>query len=1629
MGRRRKVLKENMFKIIIICFVIIFSFLSLQAADVSGTIDGDTWTVENSPYNVVNHIFVNDLTIEPGVKVFFSGNFSFTVNGILNASGTQTDSIIFKPSAGNSSGWQGIIFNSGLAEHEMDYCSVSGSSTNGIIINSDNVTITRTSSNNHAESGLYVNNQTVTLTKCTFNHNSSYGINLISNANVTLYAVRISFNESYGINLPTGSLTAYNCIIDHNNGYGLYTNDGEYNLENVVVAANTSHGLVSLGGTINIINSIFYYNEEEPAIFASSGTILTTYSNIEDGFEGIGNINVSNAFIDQDYYLRDTSSCIDGGNPYFQYDDKYFPPSKGGDENDMGAYGGPNARKWFSPLSTDYVTIDFSSVNYDEYKTELVTIKNYHDNSLEIDSISIKGSDKSKFEVMNLPSSFPIALDIDESMQFSVRFSPGDKGDFFANLFFYSVIENQTIKLTGKGVRPNIIINPKDNNFGEIDVGDSSFSNLVILNSSYGSLKVHSIEGPFQSVYNTDFIPFELGFMQSETLSVRFKPISADTSNDSLFILSNDPDESRSKVSLFGIGMAPEITADQDNIDFEEIDVFTSKPYKIIINNTGNKDLIVTKAFLSGPDTDQFNLITEIDSDSLLIPDASMDVDLEFVPNIRADLSSTLNITSNDPNTDTLKIPLQGKSVAADLTISRENIDFGNIHLPMDSELTVEIGNAGERKLTVDTLYFEDSEDSVFTLIDSNTYFNIDEGEDPQSIRIKFTPADDITYYDRLVIVSNDYLDDTLRIEVTGRGVTPHIAYGTNFLGFNDVWLGESLILTKIINNEGSADLIVKNIQITGVNASRFMIDDKSDSLIIQPDASDSIQIRYSPNTLGIDTAHLQLTCNDLNNTNIIIDLSGRGVAAYISSNKTILDFGNVKSDTTVYRSFKVENTGNTNLEIQELIITSNRYDAFQIVNDVLPIIVTPKSESEEISVLFQTENRLVSDAVLNIISNAYQQDTLKINLEAISNVAKVPYFYLFSDSVNNIGNAVITDTLFYPLNISNRSDDTPLTVDSLIISGVNSDIFYIDSNRIAFNILPMEMSNCRTLSFIPKELGSYSVQLKIYSNDSISSPNTYAIFATGIKDQTPPLIMIDTSVTQLILNTNGKFQTRIWDQESTIKEAKLFIRKTHNVVYDSLVLESTNHLDWSADLNSDLITEYGVEYYLRIKHGGIESFYPITYETRPEALSVEIPAFNFPMSTLANDYQMISVPFNSKGQTLADLFGDELGSYDNTKYRIFDWDNAREEFEEQDEMNALLPPGKALYLITKKSKQLNINNCQTVLTDETFTIDLKAGWNMISIPYAFNILWSDIHESPNGTDLVYWNGTQMTYPDTLEPFKGYGFHANTDTILVIPAKRIGTVPVAKQYDKLSEGEWYFQIEAQRGRYADQYNFAGVRHSSHDKIDHWDSYEAPGIGDYISLFFTENTDDNNQIKLCADYKNKNNEFYQFDFEYKSTFSGKTLLNLVAKNLPDTYDWVVITREGEVILPKGEISSSQHDKQYRLIVGNYEYLNSIKSEFNTLPDKFSVSQNYPNPFNPVTKITIAMPKEAYITADIYNVLGERIKRIANNVLLSEGYHDFSWDGKNEKNFLVSSGIYFFTFRTQNHVKTIKMILQR
>lgn len=94
----------------------------------------------------------------------------------------------------------------------------------------------------------------------------------------------------------------------------------------------------------------------------------------------------------------------------------------------------------------------------------------------------------------------------------------------------------------------------------------------------------------------------------------------------------------------------------------------------------------------------------------------------------------------------------------------------------------------------------------------------------------------------------------------------------------------------------------------------------------------------------------------------------------------------------------------------------------------------------------------------------------------------------------------------------------------------------------------------------------------------------------------------------------------------------------------------------------------------------------------------------------------------------------------------------------------------------------------------------------------------------------------------------------------------------------------------------------------------------------------------------------------------------------------------------------------------------------------LPDAFSLSQNYPNPFNPQTVIKYTLPEDCHVKLTIYNVLGQKVKTLVNQYQ-NAGYRMVHWDGRDDRNNEIPSGVYFYKMETPKYSDTKKMVLLR
>jgi parallel beta-helix repeat protein len=305
------------------------------ATDINGSITTQTWTAASSPYRVTGAITVlagKTLTIEPGVDVLFDADVQFIVEGSLHAVGTETDSIRFVK--GTAPEWMGLRLTNGdtstihyarISDGNADGPSYDDQRGGGITVGEYNVA---------ASTGTRLGLAHAVIENNVASMNGG-GIELTLSAHATLSDCRISSNTSNGGGPGGGGLDVHysaaaeltRCLIVDNaavrDGAGVGAHTATLTLDRCTIVGNTSAtgygGIYAVSSTFTASNTIEWGNTPQTPY----GVTTATYSDIQGGFTGTGNINVDPLFVsvaNGDYSLQASSPCVDTGDPASPHD-------------------------------------------------------------------------------------------------------------------------------------------------------------------------------------------------------------------------------------------------------------------------------------------------------------------------------------------------------------------------------------------------------------------------------------------------------------------------------------------------------------------------------------------------------------------------------------------------------------------------------------------------------------------------------------------------------------------------------------------------------------------------------------------------------------------------------------------------------------------------------------------------------------------------------------------------------------------------------------------------------------------------------------------------------------------------------------------------------------------------------------------------------------------------------------------------------------------------------------------------------------------------------------------------------------------------------------------------------------
>ena len=578
---------------------------------------------------------------------------------------------------------------------------------------------------------------------------------------------------------------------------------------------------------------------------------------------------------------------------------------------------------------------------------------------------------------------------------------------------------------------------------------------------------------------------------------------------------------------------------------------------------------------------------------------------------------------------------------------------------------------------------------------------------------------------------------------------------------------------------------------------------------------------------------------------------------------------------------------------------------------------------------------------------------------------------------------------------------------------------------------------------------GSYQFQATLHdsaNNHSISSPLIIEL------DATPPVIA---HIPQTLVYENHPIMINsIMTDNNRIHGSWLYYRKGGESIYHSLPLDAHDEATFRAVIPGNEVGSRGIDYFLMADDGLSVSHSPSgSWKKSPHHVQVRIMGDNYqglvnenpqPGGSEQNAFRMISLPIIIDDPKADAVLEDDLAPYDRKTWRFFHY-NAQsgiyDEFPDTDEFS----PGKAFWLIVKDADRVIDSGIGTsVPADTQFIIPLRPGWNDIANPFNFVIDWSIISiSSGNIQDVVgpYTYEDRWLIPSEIIkilPWKGYSIYTEYNGLsLIIPPIESSQGLNKSLADCFSDVQWQLILEATCQQAKDVANIIGCVEDASEEWDKRDYLEPPAIGSYISLLFPHDNWERFPGSYTTDFRPDFNIGETWDFKVQTNIENSEvkLRILNSQSVSSRFKIMVYDVSGyeKINISDTSIYSFQSHRNgsvrsFKLVIGIPEFVREVESKIPLAPDNFNLAQNYPNPFNLGTEIQYQLPQRSTVKLKIFNVLGQEIKTLISEVQ-ETGYYKIQWNGKDDYNRDVGTGIYILQMKAGDFVKTRKMILTK
>ena len=513
------------------------------------------------------------------------------------------------------------------------------------------------------------------------------------------------------------------------------------------------------------------------------------------------------------------------------------------------------------------------------------------------------------------------------------------------------------------------------------------------------------------------------------------------------------------------------------------------------------------------------------------------------------------------------------------------------------------------------------------------------------------------------------------------------------------------------------------------------------------------------------------------------------------------------------------------------------------------------------------------------------------------------------------------------------------------------------------------------------------------------------------------------------------------------VAQAEVAYRRGGDAAFTSAPLTASGSR-YTGTIPASFVTDEGLAYTFTATdiHGNVVrnpalGAYSVRVALPEPGISWTLPQ---PGGASPSGYRLLSIPLVLTDARPDAVLSDDLGPYDNTRWRFYalQFDQSVAEFPNA----ATMDPGKAFWLIVRdEGGSIDTGAGRTVPLNAPYRLALHPRWNLVGTPFNFPIPVENLRTASgqafelrafNGS----WNDPISARVTEMLPFTGYAVFNNLQTVdsLYVSPPSVASEAGKTQAAQEETPAWFVRIIADHREARDADNVAGVMPHSAPGVDAFDLPEPPVIGSFISVYFPHPEWGQLTERFTTDWRPSLAEGDVWPLELVSNVDGAVQLSFEGVNRvpPDLEVWLLDEALGITqnlrVTPRYTLLSPAIGtvKRLTLTIGRPAFVQeTLGISLAETPASYEAPSTYPNPFRTSTAIHYTLPEAERVTLEVYTLLGRKIATLLDDQLQQAGRHLTVWNGTDENNHVVASGLYLFRFRTASFAATTTAILVR